>query len=38
MSWDEVMEEFLSELPPPPEQRRRILEPLTERQLARSFR
>jgi hypothetical protein len=38
MSWDEVMEEFLSELPLPPEQRRRILDPLTERQLARSFR
>jgi hypothetical protein len=38
MGWDEVMDEFLADLPPPPEKRRRILEPLTERQLARSFR
>jgi hypothetical protein len=38
MNWDEVMEGFLAGLPPTLEQRRRILEPLTERQLAQSFR
>jgi hypothetical protein len=38
MNWDEVMEGFLVDLPPTLEQRRRILEPLTERQLAQSFR
>jgi len=38
MNWDEVMEGFLADLPPTLEQRRRILEPLTERQLAQSFR
>ena len=32
------MEGFLADLPPTLEQRRRILEPLTERQLAQSFR
>ena len=38
MNWDEVIEGFLTDLPPTLEQRRRILEPLTERQLAQSFR
>jgi hypothetical protein len=38
MTWDEIMDQWLAWLPPPPEERRRILEPLTERQLARSFR
>jgi hypothetical protein len=37
MNWDEVMSEFIAELPPLPEERRRILDPLTERQLARAF-
>jgi hypothetical protein len=38
MNWDEVIEGFLTDLPPTLEQRRRILEPWTERQLAQSFR
>jgi hypothetical protein len=37
MSWDAVMEEFVAELPPLPEEPRRILDPLTERQLARAL-
>jgi hypothetical protein len=37
MSWDAVMEEFVAELPPLPKERRRILDPMTERQLARAF-